>query len=115
MCIRGRSEKEEPGNQTMTNFYVTYVLPDQAARDGYIKEVIEQGVISKSRAEDGCIRYEYFYPMESDTNLFLWEQWESREHQKAHCQTEHFAALGKIKEKYGAETKILIEDQHVSE
>ena len=99
----------------MTNFYVTYTLADPETREAYIKEVLASGVIEKSRAEDGCIRYEYFYPVGSDTTLFLWEQWESREHQKAHCQTEHFAALGKIKEKYGAETKILIEDQHVSE
>ena len=95
----------------MTNFYVTYVLPDPAARDGYMKEVLEQGVIEKSRAEDGCIRYEYFYPVDSENNLFLWEQWESREHQKIHCETGHFAALGRIKEKYGAQTQILIEDQ----
>ncbi len=99
----------------MTNFYVTYRLPDPAAREGYMREVLDSGVIEKSRAEDGCIRYEYFYPVGSDTELFLWEQWESRDHQKVHCQTEHFAALGKIKEKYGAETKILIEDQIVSE
>ena len=95
----------------MTNYYVTYTLPDPAAREAYIKEVIDSGVIEKSRGEDGCIRYEYFYPVDSDTRLFLWEQWESREHQKAHCQTEHFAALGEIKVKYGAETEILIEDR----
>ncbi len=95
----------------MTNFYVTYTLPDTAARDGYMKEVLASGVIEKSRAEDGCARYEYFYPVDSDNTLFLWEQWESREHQAAHCQTEHFARLGEIKEKYGAQTQILIEDR----
>ena len=95
----------------MTNFYVTYTLPDAAAREGYMQDVLASGVIEKSRAEDGCIRYSYFYPVDSDTQLFLWEQWESREHQKAHCRTEHFAALGEIKAKYGAETEILIEDR----
>lgn len=99
----------------MTNFYVTYTLPDQDARDGYMKEVLDSGVIEKSRGEEGCIRYAYFYPVDSDHTLFLWEQWESREHQKAHCQTEHFAELGKIKEKYGAQTEILIEDQEIAE
>lgn len=98
----------------MTNFYVTYTLPDQAARDGYMKDVLEQGIIDKSRAEDGCIRYEYFYPVGSDNTLFLWEQWESREHQAIHCQTEHFKALGEIKVKYGAETAIDIQDQIIA-
>lgn len=99
----------------MTNFYVTYTLPDQAARDGYLKEVLEGGIIEKSRAEEGCIRYAYFCPVDSDSQLFLWEQWESREHQKAHTQTAHFAQLGEIKERYGAETEILIEDQVVTQ
>lgn len=76
-----------------------------------MKEVLASGVIEKSRAEEGCHRYAYYYPAESDTQLFLWEQWESREHQKAHCQTAHFAQLGEIKAKYGAETEILIEDR----
>lgn len=95
----------------MTNFYVTYTLADAAAREAYIKEVLASGIIEKSRAEEGCIRYEYFYPVESDNTLFLWEQWESREHQKAHCGTEHFAQLGAIKARYGAETEILVEDR----
>lgn len=95
----------------MTNYYVTYTLPDQAAREGYLEEVRSQGIMEKSRAEDGCIRYEYFYPVDQDNCLFLWEQWESREHQKAHTETEHFAVLAGLKEKYGAETQILIEDQ----
>ena len=95
----------------MTNFYVTYTLPDPAAREGYMKEVLASGVIEKSRAEEGCHRYAYYYPADSDTQLFLWEQWESREHQAAHTRTEHFAQLGGIKEKYGAQTEILIEDR----
>ena len=98
----------------MTNYYVTYTMPDKASRDGYLREANEQGIPEKSRAEDGCIRYDYFYPVESDNTLFLWEQWESREHQQAHCQTEHFAALGKLKEKYEAQTQIIVEDQVVS-
>ena len=47
----------------MTNFYVTYTLADPETREAYIKEVLASGVIEKSRAEDGCIRYEYFYPV----------------------------------------------------
>ena len=99
----------------MTNFYVTYTLADPETREAYIKEVLASGVIEKSRAEDGCIRYEYFYPVGSDTTLFLWEQWESREHQKVHCQTEHFAVLTGIKEKFGAVTESLSEDQVIQE
>ena len=95
----------------MTNFYVTYTMPSKAERDGYLKEIQDAGIDETSRAEDGCIRYDYFYPVGADNMLFLWEQWESRDHQKAHCQTAHFAELGKLKEKYGVTAEIVVEDK----
>ena len=97
----------------MTNFFVTYTMPDKASRDGYLAEIIEKGIDETSRAEDGCYRYDYFIPTGkelSETTLFLWEQWESVEHQKAHCQTPHFAELGKLKEKYGVTASIDIQE-----
>lgn len=94
----------------MTNFYVTYTMPTAKERDGYLKEIQENRIDEISRKEEGCIRYDYFYPAGSDNTLFLWEQWESREHQKAHCQTEHFAKLGELKEKYSVISEIKIEE-----
>ena len=98
----------------MTNFYVTYTLPEGTDRKEYVAALAATGAIDKSREEAGCIRYDFFYPVDSENQVFLLEQWESREHQQAHCQTEHFAALGKLKEKYEAQTQIIVEDQVVS-
>lgn len=95
----------------MTNFYVTYTMPSKEDRDGYYREIKENGIDEISRGEDGCIRYDYFFPADTDNQIFLWEQWESREAQKVHCQTPHFAQLGELKVKYNATTEILIEDQ----
>ena len=94
----------------MTNFYVTYTLKDRAAREAFYAEIKRSEIIEQSLAEEGCIRYAYYYPTDHETQIFLWEQWESRSAQKAHTQTPHFAQLGKIKEKYWMETEILIED-----
>ncbi|MGI6767330.1 MAG: putative quinol monooxygenase [Lentihominibacter sp.] len=94
----------------MTNLYVTYTMPDKASRDAYYAEVRDRGIIKKSRNEEGCIRYEFFFPADSDTTLFLWEQWESRDHQAVHRETEHFAEMGLLKEKYSVTTDMLIED-----
>lgn len=97
----------------MTNFYVTYKLESKAARESFYKEVKESGAAGKTRKEDGCIRYEFFFSADSDTEMFLWEQWESREAQKVHLQQPHYLEFAKIKEKYGAVTDILVEDQIV--
>ena len=101
------------GGMEMTNYYVTYVLESREARERYFSEIKEQGIIEKSRKEAGCIRYEYFYPAESDNEIFLWEQWESRAAQQEHTRQPHFAMLGALKEKYNVQTEILEEDQIV--
>ncbi len=94
----------------MTNFYVTYTLDSREDRDAFFADVKACGVIEASRAEEGCIRYSYYYPADSENQIFLWEQWESREAQKKHTQQPHFKQLGELKEKYHMETEILIED-----
>lgn len=97
----------------MINFYVTYTLKDKAARDAFYEEVKACGVIEKSLAEDGCIRYAYYYPADSENQILLWEQWESRQAQKVHTQQPHFKQLSEIKGKYPMETGVLIEDSAV--
>lgn len=97
----------------MTNYYVTYTFKNKEDKTDFYKEVKQKGIDEKSRLEEGCIRYEYFYPAESDTEIFLWEQWESRDIQKIHTQQPHFAELGKLKEKYNVVADILVEDQMV--
>lgn len=94
----------------MINFYVTYTLKDRAAREGFYEEIKACGVIEKSLAEEGCLRYAYYYPADRENQIFLWEQWESRQAQQRHQEQPHFRALGDIKTKYRAETELLIEE-----
>lgn len=95
----------------MTNFYVTYTFADKETRDKFFEEVKACGAIEKSNEEEGCIRYEYYYPAASDRQMFLWEQWETRVHQKHHLETAHYKEFNAIKIKYDTEVDILIEDQ----
>lgn len=98
----------------MTNFYVTYVIKDRETRDAFYNEVKKCRVAEKSRSEEGCIRYEFFYPADNDSNMFLWEQWESREAQAAHLKTPHYADFAEIKNRYKVETNVIAEDQVIS-
>ena len=59
----------------MKNFYVTYTFPSADSRDGFLQEV--RLLADITRKEQGCLRYDYFYPVDSENTLFLWEQWES--------------------------------------
>lgn len=92
----------------MKNFYVTYIFETKENRDGFLKDVSQDAQIS--RREPGCVRYDYFYPVDCDNRLFLWEQWETAQDQQEHCQRPHFAHIGLLKEKYKAKTEIITQD-----
>ena len=78
----------------MTDFFVTYTMANKEDRDGYLREIQEKGIDELSRGEEGCYRYDYFYPVGKDNMLFLWEQWETE-----------------LKKKYGVTADIQIEDR----
>lgn len=90
----------------MTVFYVTYTLPAGTDRKEFMAALAATGAIEASRAEEGCIRYDFFYPADAEDQVFLLEKWESREHQQAHLQTEHYARFKEAKESFGAVTVI---------
>lgn len=95
----------------MTNYYVTYTFKNKNSRNAFYEEVKSSGVADASRAEEGCIRYEYYYHADADNKILLWEQWDSRDAQAQHMTMPHFAVLTGIKEKYDVEAEILVEDQ----
>jgi quinol monooxygenase YgiN len=51
---------------------------------------LAQGMLEPSRAEKGCVSYNFFADT-LDANAFLYfEEWESSEALRSHSQTEHF-------------------------
>lgn len=83
----------------MYTIYVKFeCLPQK--RDAFIQKVKDTGILDAIRAEDGCIRYDY-YLSERDTNeLLLIEQWESKQHQQTHIAQPHMAKLREFKSDY---------------
>ena len=92
----------------MKNFYVTYTFPSADSRDGFLQEV--RLLADITRKEQGCLRYDYFYPVDSENTLFLWEQWESGQDQEKHTKQPHFALIGKLKEKYSASSSVSVQE-----
>ena len=45
----------------MTNFYVTYSFSDENTRRKFYEEVKAEKIGEKTRVEDGCIRYAFFF------------------------------------------------------
>ena len=88
------------------NIFVRFTANAPRAGEAFVKEVNESGVADKIRAEDGCIKYDYYFSAQDDKLLLLIEQWESAEHQKVHLTQPHMDELRAIKSKYIIDTVI---------
>lgn len=83
----------------MYTIYVKFdCFPDK--REAFIEKVKETGVLDAVRAEDGCIRYDYYLSEKDPNELLLIEQWESAKHQQIHCDQPHMVRLREFKGDY---------------
>lgn len=101
-------DKEEEAmseNKAKAVFNVTYILKE-GMLDDFLEQLYTIGVARKSRAEDGCMGYEYYTSIDDPEKLFLLEHWRDAAAQEAHTKTAHFKALGEIKDEYVKDTII---------
>lgn len=76
----------------MYTIYVKFeCLPKK--REAFIKMVKETGILDAIRAEDGCIKYDYYLADANENEILLIEKWESKEHQQVHMTQPHMAKL----------------------
>lgn len=49
-----------------------------------------------TQAEDGCIAYRFYSPLDDPNTFFIFEQWESEAALQAHFQTPHMATFREV-------------------
>ena len=87
----------------MYTIYVKFrCLPQK--REAFIQKVKTTGVLDAIRAEDGCLKYDYYLSEKDPCELLLIEQWESKQHQQIHLTQPHMACLREFKGDYITET-----------
>ena len=69
-------------------------------REAFIEKVKSEGIVDEIRAEDGCIRYDYYYSEKDPNEILLIEAWKSQKHQQIHIEQPHMARLREIKSDY---------------
>lgn len=87
----------------MYTIYVIYKTK-QGNRAEFIKELNSSGVAAAVRAENGCIRYDYYLSEKDENEILLIEAWETKRHQEIHVTQPHIAKLKELKEKYVVDT-----------
>lgn len=87
----------------MYTIYVKFeCLPQR--REAFIQKVKDTGILAAIRAEDGCIKYDYYLSEKDPNELLLVEQWESKQHQQIHIEQPHMAELREFKNDYISKT-----------
>ena len=90
----------------MLTIHVFYRAENGEMLREFYEEAKAAGVIEKSRQDEGCLQYDYFFSADRDNEILLLEKWESKELQEKHGQQPHFAELGKLKENYKIQSKL---------
>ena len=83
----------------MYTIYVVFkCLPGK--RESFVERVKEEGILAAVRAEDGCLRYDYYFSEADANELLLIEAWETKRHQEIHIEQPHMAKLRALKGDY---------------
>ena len=83
-----------------------YYITKPGMRDDFYKAVTESQVPEKSRAEEGNIKYDYYFSTDDENEVLLIEHWKDEEAFEFHTQQAHFKGLQSIKAEYVEDVRI---------
>ncbi len=72
----------------------------------FAEEMVASGVVGDIRAEDGNLRYEYFFPMNDRETVLLIDSWKDQRSIDAHHASPMMARIIELREKYDLHMKI---------
>ena len=82
-----------------------YTGTDGSAR-AFAEEMVSSGTVAAIRAEDGNVRYEYFFPMDDPETVLLIDQWRDQAAIDAHHASPMMAQIAALREKYDLHMKV---------
>ena len=78
----------------------------------FAEEMLSSGVVSDIRAEEGKIRYDYFFPMEDAETVLLIDCWEDQSGIDRHHASPMMQKIMELREKYNLHMKV---ERYISE
>ena len=72
----------------------------------FAEEMVQSGTVAAIRAEDGNLRYEYFFPMDDPETVLLIDQWRDQAAIDVHHASPMMAQIAALREKYDLHMKV---------
>ena len=83
-----------------------YYTGTNGSARAFAKEMVSSGTVAAIRAEDGNVRYEYFFPMEDPETVLLIDQWRDQAAIDVHHASPMMAQIAALREKYDLHMKV---------
>lgn len=72
----------------------------------FAEEMISSGVVSAIRAEEGNLKYEYFFPMENEETVLLIDSWKDQRSIDLHHASPMMGKIIELREKYDLHMRV---------
>ena len=89
----------------MITVNIYYTGKDGNARR-FAEEMISSGTVDLIRAEDGNLRYEYFFPIDDPQTVLLIDSWRDQEAIDAHHASPMMETIANLRDKYDLHMKV---------
>ncbi len=72
----------------------------------FADEMLSSGTVAKIRAEEGNLRYDYFFPVEDSETVLLIDEWANQEALDIHHKSEMMRTISALREKYNLKMRV---------
>jgi len=83
-----------------------YYTGTNGSARAFAEEMVKSGTVAAIRAEDGNVRYEYFFPMDDPETVLLIDQWRNQAAIDVHHASPMMAQIAALREKYDLHMKV---------
>ena len=83
-----------------------YYTGENGSARRFAEEMESNGTADKIRAEEGNVKYEYFFPMKDSETVLLIDAWDSQEAIDKHHASPMMQTITELREKYDLHMKV---------
>ena len=83
-----------------------YYTGKNGAARAFAEEMLQNGTVAAIRAEEGNLRYAYFFPMDDAETVLLIDQWRDQAAIDAHHASPMMGRIAALREKYDLHMRV---------
>ena len=93
-------------NQNMTITINIYYTGENGNARKFAEEMEQSGTVAAIRAEEGNLRYEYFYPKDDNETVLLIDSWQNQKAIDKHHASPMMSKIAELRNKYDLHMKV---------